>query len=127
VTLSNDDVVTFSGEIHVLTQVVFSDTGVPTVGLFVNLVRVEGTSLSTEMTYLLVGATNREVVGVNPGPPQIPEQTFTFNLISLEQNPGPPTVPPNPVIPIFLRNFVFAQEGGFEGNLQSVDASFVSD
>jgi hypothetical protein len=50
VTLSNGDVVAFSGEVHVLTQVVFSDDGTSIVGLFVHLVRVEGTSPPTGMT-----------------------------------------------------------------------------
>jgi hypothetical protein len=127
ITLTDGDTVHLSGEIHVLTQVRFSDSGVPTVDIFVNLNRVEGASISTGATYLLVGATNLEVVGSNPGPPNIPEQSFNFTLISVGGQPGPPNVPPNPIIPIFLRNFVFAQEAGFEGNLQSVDASFISD
>jgi hypothetical protein len=113
VTLSNGDVVTFSGEIHVLTQVLFSDTEVPTVSIYANLTHVEGTSLDTGITYLLIGATNLQVVGVQPGPPDIPEQTFNFSLVSL----GPPVeTPPNPIVPVFLRNFVFAQEAGSERN-----------
>jgi hypothetical protein len=28
------------------------------------------------------------------------------------------------VLPVYLRDFVFAQEAGYEGNLQSVSASF---
>src|SRR5262245_47548478 len=124
VTLSNGELVRFSGEIHVLSQVRFSEDGVPTVNIFTNLNRVEGTSLTTGTTYILVGATNLEVVGTKPGPPDIPEQTLNFSLISLEVKPGPPDVPPNPVLPVILRNFVFAQEAGFEGNLDSVEASF---
>jgi hypothetical protein len=112
---------------HVLTQVRFSDSDVPTVDIFVNLNQVEGTSISTGTTYLLVGATNLEVVGSNPGPPDIPEQSFNFTLISVGGQPGPPDLPPNPVLPVILRNFVFAQEAGFEGNLLSVEASFFFD
>lgn len=124
VTLSNGDLVHFAGEIHVLTRVRFSDSGVPTVNIFTNLNRVEGTSATSGITYVVVGATNIEVAGTNPGPPNIPEQTLSFTLISVGGNPGPPDTPPNPILPVFLRNFVFAQEAGFEGNLDSVEASF---
>src|SRR5689334_15910837 len=45
------NMVHLTGEIHVLTQVVFSDTGVPSVGIWANLVRVRGTSSVTGITY----------------------------------------------------------------------------
>lgn len=45
-----------TGEIHVLTQVSVSDTNVPSVGIWANLVRVRGTSTATVITYLGVGA-----------------------------------------------------------------------
>jgi hypothetical protein len=137
VTLSNGDVVTFSGQVHVLTRVTFSDAFVPTVNMYVNLIGVEGTSATTGRTYLLVGASNVELVGINPGPPQIPEQTFNFDLVETSpgpptvapgppiQRPGPPNLPPNPVLPVYLRGFVFAQEALYEGSLQYVAASLL--
>jgi hypothetical protein len=146
VTLSNGDVVTFSGQVHVLTQVTFSDAFVPTVNMYINLIGVEGTSATSGRTYLLVGAYNVEWVSGNPGPPVIPDQTFNFSLVESnpgppdtspgppqqppgppQQPPGPPTTPPNPILPVFLRDFVFTQEAGFEGTLQNVVASFLSD
>jgi len=132
VTLSNGDVVTFSGQVHVLTRVTFSDAFVPAVQMYVNLIGVEGTSDTTGNRYLVVGASNVEWVGVSPGPPNIPEQTFNFSLVEAnpgppETNPGPPETPPSPILPIFLRDFVFAQEAGSEGSLQGVVASFLSD
>jgi len=126
VTLANGDVVTFSGQVHVLTRVTFSDAFVPAVQMYVNLIGVEGTSDTTGNRYLLVGASNVQWAGVNPGPPNIPEQTFNFSLVQI-QPPGPPDVPPSPILPIFLRDFVFAQEAGSEGSLQGVVASFLSD
>jgi hypothetical protein len=113
-----------SGEIHVLTHVVFSDTGVPSVGIWANLVRVRGTSSVTGITYLGVGAANTEWVGLSPGPPDIPEQDFSFELVSVQLNPGPPDVPPSPVLPVFLRNFVFGAENTNQGELQSVETGF---
>jgi hypothetical protein len=110
------NMVHLTGEIHVITQVVFSDTGVPSVGIWANLVRVRGTSSVTGITYLGVGADNTEWVGQNPGPINIPEQELSFTLISLEKDPGPQQ------LPVFLRNFVF----GADGELQTVDASFMS-
>ena len=77
VTLSNGDVVTFSGQVHVLTRVTFSDAFVPAVQMYVNLIGVEGTSATTGRTYLLVGASNVEWVGTNPGPPDIPDRPST--------------------------------------------------
>ena len=77
-----------TGEIHVVTQVVFSEAGVPTVGIWANLVRVRGTSAATGTTYLAVGAGNLSSVGVSPGPPNIPEQTLDLGLIALGQPPG---------------------------------------
>jgi hypothetical protein len=118
------NVVHLTGEVHVITQVTFSDTGVPSVGIWANLVRVRGTSDATGITYLGVGAGNTDWVGLNPGPPTIPEQQFSFTLVSLEINSGPPTVPPSPILPVFLRNFVFGVEDTNFGELQSVDASF---
>jgi hypothetical protein len=125
VTLSNGDIVFFSGQVHVLTRATFSDAGVPTVDMYVNLIGVEGTSAATGNNYLLVGAANVEWVGTSPGPPDIPEQTFSFSPVQI--NPGPPDLPPSPILPVFLRNFVFAQEAGSEGVLLSVEVSFLSD
>jgi hypothetical protein len=113
-----------TGEIHVLTQVTFSETGVPTVQIWANLVRVRGTSSVTGITYLGVGAQNVSWVGGNPGPPDIPEQQFSFTLVSLEVNPGPPNFPPRPILPVFLRNFVFGAEDTNQGELQTVEAGF---
>jgi hypothetical protein len=124
--------VTFSGQVHILTRVTFSDAFLPSVQMYINLIGVEGTSATSGRTYLLVGASNVEWVGSNPGPPTIPEQTFNFDLVEVnpgppQVQPGPPTVPPNPVLPVYLRDFVFAQEAGFEGSLQHVVASLSSD
>jgi hypothetical protein len=94
-----------TGEVHVLMQVTFSDAGVPSVGIWANLVRVRGTSATTGITYLGVGAQNVNWVGVQPGPPDIPEQQLSFTLVEIQ--PGPPDFPPSPVLPVFLRNFVF--------------------
>ena len=123
--LSNGDVVSFAGQVHVLTRVTFSETFVPAVQMYFNLQGVHGTSPTSGRTYLLVGAANAGWVGISPGPPDIPEQTFGVALI--EVNPGPPDTPPNPIVPIYLREFTFAQEAGFEGSLQHVVASFVAD
>ena len=136
VTLSSGDVVTFSGQVHVLTRVTFSDAFVPTVNMYVNLGGVEGTSATSGRTYLLIGASNIELVGASPGPPVVPDQTFNFSVVETSpgppqtkpgpptQPPGPPNLPPNPILPVFLRDFVFAQEAGSEGSLQHVVASF---
>jgi len=118
------NMVHLSGEVHVVTHVAFSDTGVPSVGIWANLVHVTGTSSVTGITYLGVGAQNVSWVGLNPGPPGIPEQNFSFVVISVEQSPGPPTVPPSPVLPVFLRNFVFGAEDTNQGQLQSVETGF---
>jgi hypothetical protein len=118
------NMVHLTGEIHVLTHVVFSDTGVPAVQIWANLVRVRGTSSVTGITYLGVGAQNASWVGTNPGPPTIPEQQFSFTLVSLELNPGPPTTPPSPILPVFLRNFVFGAENTNQGELQTVETGF---
>jgi hypothetical protein len=125
VTLPNGDTVLLSGRVHILSRVTFSDAFVPTVNLYVNLIGVEGTSDTTGNRYLVVGASNVEWVGISPGPPNIPEQTFNFSLV--ETNPGPPDVPPSPILPVYLRDFVYAQEAGSEGSLQGVVASFLSD
>ena len=119
-----NNVVHLTGEVHIITQVRFSDAGVPSVGIWINLVRVRGTSDVTGITYLGVGASNTSWVGTKPGPPNIPEQRLTFTLVSLEGNPGPPNVPPNPVLPVFLGNFLFGVEDTNFGQLQSVDATF---
>jgi hypothetical protein len=111
-----------TGEVHVITQVEFSDTGLPSVGIWANLVRVRGTSATTGITYLGVGAQNVSWVGIQPGPPDKSEQELGFTLVSTQ--PGPPNVPPNPVLPVFLRNFVFGVENTNFGQLQSVDATF---
>jgi hypothetical protein len=125
-------VVNFSGQVHVLTRVTFSDAFVPTVNMYVNLIGVEGTSATSGKRYLVVGASNIELVGASPGPPIIPDQTFNFSVVETKPGPpqgqpGPPTTPPRPVLPVFLRDFAFAQEAGFEGSLQNVVASFSPD
>lgn len=122
VTLSNGDVVFLSGRVHVLSRATFSDAFVPTLNLYVNIVGVEGTTTGTGVRYLVVGATNFEWIGTSPGPPNVSDQTFSFSLIQV--NPGPPDLPPNPVLPVYLRDFVYAQEAGSEGSLQNVVASF---
>src|SRR5438445_11611441 len=116
------NVVHLTGEIHVITHVRFSDTGVPSVGIWANLVRVRGTSSATGITYLGVGAGNVDWVGTNPGPISIPEQELDLMLISVQGQPGPNQQPPSPNLPVFLRNFVF----GADGALQTVDASFMT-
>lgn len=131
VTLPNGDTVLLSGRVHILSRVTFSDAFVPTVNLYVNLIGVEGTSDTTGNRYLVVGASNVEWFGTNPGPPDIPEQTFNFSLVETnpgppEISPGPPNTPPNPILSVFLRDFVYAQEAGSEGSLQAVVASFDS-
>src|SRR5262249_5008618 len=117
------NMVHLTGEIHVLTQVVFSDTGVPSVGISANLVRVRGTSSVTGITYLGLGAENVSWVGTNPGLPDIPEQHFSFTLVSLAVPPSP-VLPPNPILPVFLRNFVFGVEDTNYGELQTVETGF---
>ena len=67
VTLSNGDVVSFSGEVHVLTQARLSDTGVPSVSIYVNLTRVQGTGTSGS-DYLVVGAASMPWVGARGRP-----------------------------------------------------------
>ena len=116
-----------TGEIHVLTQVVFSETGVPTVGIWANLVRVRGTSAVTGITYLGVGAGNLTWVGISPGPPNISEERLDFALVSSSVSPGPPDVPPSPVLPVFLRDFRFGAEDTNFARLLGVEGSFVSD
>jgi hypothetical protein len=118
------NMVHLSGEVHVVTHVTFSDTGVPSVGIWANLVHVTGTSSVTGISYLGVGAQNVSWVGLSPGPPTIPEQDFSFVLISVDTSPGPPTTPPSPVLPVFLRNFVFGAENTNQGQLQSVETGF---
>ena len=130
--LSNGDVVSFTGQVHVLTRVTFSDTFVPAVQMYFNLQGVQGTSAISGRSYVLVGAANANWVGINPGPPDIPEQTFGVALVEVNPgppgtSPGPPNVPPSPIVPIYLREFTFAQEAGFEGSLQHVVASFVAE
>jgi hypothetical protein len=116
------NVVHLTGEIHVLTRAAFDPTANEwEVALYGNLVRVRGTSAATGITYLGVGAGNVSWVGQNPGPPE-DEVSLTFSLVGL--NPGPPNTPPSPVLPVVLRSFVFAQEAGHEGQLDSVTASF---
>ena len=129
VVLSNGDTVLLSGQVHVLSRVTFSDAFVPAVQMYVNLIGVRGISATTGNTYLVVGATNLEWVGVSPGPPNIPDQTFNFGLVQVNPgppdiNPGPPNTPPSPILPVYFRDFVYAQEAGSEGSLQGVIASF---
>jgi hypothetical protein len=112
-----------TGEMHVLTHVVFSDTGVPSVGIWANLVRVRGTSSVTGITYLGVGAQNVSWVGITRGPPQIPEQQFSFTLVSVAVPPSP-VFPPSPILPVFLRNFIFGVENTNYGELQTVETGF---
>ena len=121
------NLVHLTGEVHVLTQVTFSDTGLPAVQIWANLVRVRGTSSATGITYLGVGAQNGSWVGTQPGPPTIPEQQFSFTLVSLETKPGPPDLPPNPILPVLFTNFVFGVENTNFGELQTVEATFLSD
>jgi hypothetical protein len=118
------NMVHLSGEVHVVTHVTFSDTGVPSVGIWANLVHVTGTSSVTGISYLGVGAQNVSWVGLSPGPPDILEQDFSFVLISVDTNPGPPNTPPSPVLPVFLRNFVFGAENTNQGELLSVETGF---
>jgi len=118
------NMVHLSGEVHVVTHVTFSDTGVPSVGIWANLVHVTGTSSVTGITYLGVGAQNVSWVGLSPGPPGIPEQDFSFALISVDVAPGPPQTPPSPILPVFLRNFTFGAEDTNQGQLQSVETGF---
>ena len=130
VALSNGDVVSFTGQVHVLTRVTFSETFLPAVQMYFNLQAVQGTSATSARTYLLVGSANSEWIGISPGPPDIPEQNFGFSLVEINPlgvNPGPPDLPPSPIVPVFFLEFAFAQEAGHEGTLQNVTASFVSD
>jgi hypothetical protein len=71
-----------------------------------------GTVRKIELSKKSVAHLNFDLVETTPGPPQQP--------------PGP-DFPTSPVVPVFLRDFVFAQEAGFEGSLQNVVASFVAD
>jgi hypothetical protein len=112
-----------TGEVHVLTQVTYSETGVASVSIWANLVRVRGTSASG-VTYLAVGAGNVGWVGTSPGPPNVSEQQLEFALVNVGISPGPPNVPPSPVVPVFFRNFVVGAENTNLNKLQSVDASF---
>jgi hypothetical protein len=84
-----------TGEVHVVTHFRVSDQGVPSVGIWANLVRVRGTSPVTGRTYLAVGAGNVAWTGVSPGPPNIPEQQLEFALVNLGISPGPRTLPRN--------------------------------
>ena len=115
-----------TGELHVVTHVLFSEAGAPTVGIWANLVRVRGTSAATGATYLGVGAGNLTWVGISPGPPEIPELRLDLALVSLSANPGPPETPPNPILPVFLRQFHFGAEDTNFGRLLAVDAGFVT-
>jgi len=126
VTLSNGDVVSFAGEVHVLTRARVDDQGVGSMSLYVNLARVQEIGTSG-MAYVLGGAASLDGVEVNPGPPNTPEQTFEFTLVSLATPPNP-ILPPSPIVPVLLRNFSFCVESNCApGSLQSVEASFVSD
>jgi hypothetical protein len=114
------NVVHLTGEVHILTQAVFdSDTNQWSVSFYGNLVRVRGTAAASGVTYLGVGADTATWVGSNPGPPN--SVSLTFRLLAL-QPPGPPDAPAD--LPVSFSDFVFAQEAGFEGRLQSVTASF---
>ena len=114
-----------TGEVHVVTHVAFSEAGVPTVGIWANLVRVRGTSQTTGTTYLGVGAGNLSWVGTSPGPPNIPEQALELGLVALgHQPPGSLDTPPNPILPVFLRDFRFGAEDPNVGRLLNVEASF---
>jgi hypothetical protein len=118
------NVLHLTGEVHVVTHFTVSEQGVPSVGIWANLIRVRGTSQVTGNTYLAVGAGNVGWSGINPGPPDIREQQLDFALVNVGISPGPPETPPSPVVPVFFRNFRFGAEDTNFGKLQSVDASF---
>ena len=120
---TTNTVLHLTGEVHVLTHVTYSDTGIATVSIWANLIRVRGTSPGG-VTYLAVGAGNVSWIGVSPGPPNVSEQQLEFALVSVGINPGPPNTPPSPIVPVFFRNFVFGAENTNLNKLQSVDASF---
>jgi hypothetical protein len=122
--LGTTNTVHLTGEIHVVTQVAFSDAGVPSVGIWANLVRVRGTSGVSGITYLGVGAGNVTWVGTNPGSPEIPAQTFELALVSLGTNPGLPEVPPSPVLEVSLHDLHFGVEDTNLGRLMTAEASF---
>ena len=123
VMLSNGDLVSFAGEVHVLTQVVFSGTGVPSTSIYVNLARVQGTGTSGAH-YVVVGAVSTTEVGANPGPPEIPGQEFNFALVTLGVPPSP-AVPPSPILSVVLEQFTFCQESDCApGALFHVEAHF---
>jgi hypothetical protein len=74
------------------------------------------------LKYLGVGA-GVVNVEVQPGPQQIPNQTFTFGLVSLEQKPGPSQQPPSPniqALPAYFTGFTLSDAGQLVG----VSASF---
>jgi hypothetical protein len=111
-----------TGEVHIVTQARFdADTNQWAVSMFANLVRVRGTSASTGVTYLGVGAVNVSWVGTDPGPPD--DVQVDFGLLSLAHPPNP-IVPPSPNLPVYFRDFTFAQEAGQRGTLLAVTASF---
>ena len=112
-----------TGEVHVVTHVTVSDQGVPSVSIWANLVRVRGTGQATGNTYLAVGAGNIGWSGINPGPPDIPQQQLAFGLVKIATNSGV-DVPPSPIVAVFFRNFRFGAEDTNAGKLQAVDASF---
>jgi hypothetical protein len=113
-----------TGEVHIVTHFTVSDQGVPAVSIWANLVRVRGTSQVTGGTYLAVGAGNVGWSGINPGPPEIPQQQLDFALVNIGTNPGPQDTPPSPIVPVVFRNFRFGAEDTNSEKLQDVDASF---
>lgn len=119
-----NNVVHLTGEVHMVTRAVFdAETNQWGFALYADLVRVRGTSAASGITYLGVGAGNVSWVSSTPGPPD-GEASLTFALLGLG-TPGPPDQPPGPPdLPVFFRDFVFAQEGGHEGHLLSVATSF---
>jgi hypothetical protein len=72
-----------AGEVHVVTHFTVSEQGIPSMGIWANLVRVRGTSQVTGNTYLAVGADNVGWSGISPGPPDISEQQLEFALVDI--------------------------------------------
>ncbi len=58
---------------------------------------------------------------ISPGPPE--NLQLDFAILSLAHPPNP-IVPPSPNLPVYFRDFSFAQELGQQGTLLAVTASF---
>jgi hypothetical protein len=121
------DTVTLSGEVHVLTRVAVSDTGLLSATIYVNLTRVDGTGATTGLSYVGVGAVQTTWSQTPNGPPQTPPLRLTFALVPLGTPggiaPGPSQVPPGPSqLPAVL-----ILQFGADGTLTAVvQASFCS-